>query len=133
MEVVDPLGEKVGKIETVVRSKTDSDIQAVVSSGGVLGIGDHKVAVPIDKLELSGDKVEISATEEELQQQEAYAPESFVELEPADRPLSEFSAFEPVPEEEVPIEEAPMSQPQEPIPEPDQPMTQPPEGSGGTY
>lgn len=132
MDVVDPAGHKVGKVAAIVRSKEDANILVVISSGGILGIGAKEVAVLVDELELNEDRLQIGASQEELAIREDYAPESFVELEPADRSLSEFSAFEPVPEE-PPVED-PMTQPEEAQPgEP--PMTQP-EGapdSGNPY
>jgi hypothetical protein len=114
MEVVNPLGEKVGKVDSIIRSREGgTEIQAVISSGGVLGIGASEVAVPIDSLELSEDKLQISATQEELEARENYEPGAYVEVEPTDQPISEFSAFEPVPEEETPSPDDPMTMPEE--------------------
>jgi hypothetical protein len=114
MEVVDPVGEKVGKVDSIIRSREGgSEIQAVISSGGVLGIGAKEVAVPIDSLELSDDKLQIRTTQEELKSREDYEPNAYVEVEPTDQPLSEFSAFEPVPEEKIPSPDAPMTMPDE--------------------
>ncbi|WP_375058469.1 PRC-barrel domain-containing protein [Zobellella sp. DQSA1] len=133
MDVVDPTGHKVGKVTAIVRSKEDANIQVVISSGGILGIGAKEVAVLVDELELNEDRLQIGSSQEELETREDYTPESFIELEPADRSLSELSAFESIPEE-PPVED-PMTQSEEARPgEP--PMTQPPEGapdSGDSY
>lgn len=97
MAVVDPAGKEVGKIEQIVRSRQDETIEAVISSGGVLGFGAKEIAVPIETLELAGnEQLQIQASDEELQARGDYVPEAFVQLEPSDRPISEFSAFEPV-------------------------------------
>ena len=98
-EVVGPGGEEVGSVAAVVRSRQDKNIQAVISAGGVLGMGDREVAVPLDSLRYDGEKLRISSTEEQLKARPEYKSEQFVELEPTDQPISEFSAFETVPDE----------------------------------
>lgn len=96
-EVVGPSGEEVGTVKAVVRSRDEKNIQAVISAGGMMGVGDRQVAVPLNSLRYDGEKLRISATEEQLKARPAYQSEKFVELEPADQPISEFSAFETVP------------------------------------
>jgi len=97
MQVLDPSGKEVGKIEAVVRSREQENIQAVITSGGILGIGANEVAVPIDALKLRDDHVELSTSKEILENREEYQPEQYVDLQPEDKPISEFSAFEAVP------------------------------------
>jgi hypothetical protein len=98
MTVVDPAGRKVGKVEQLVRSKQSGSIEAVISSGGVLGIDATEIAVPIDALELSDqEQLKIQASGEELAAREGYKPDSYVPLEPADRPLGDFPAVESIP------------------------------------
>lgn len=99
MEVIDPAGNKLGKVDAIVRSREEQNIQAVISSGGILGIGAKEVTVPIDELQLKEDKLQISASQEELKNRQAYRPDAFVDLAPADQPISEFSAFEVAPEQ----------------------------------
>lgn len=96
-EVLGPSGEEVGTVKAVVRSRDEKNIQAVISAGGMMGMGDREVAVPLSSLRYDGDKLRISATEEQLKARPAYQSEKFVELEPSDQPISEFSAFETVP------------------------------------
>lgn len=98
-EVVGPNGEQVGTVKAVVRSRDEKNIQAVISAGGMMGMGDREVAVPLNSLRYDGDKLRISATEEQLKARPEYQSEKFVELEPSDQPISEFSAFETVPGE----------------------------------
>ncbi len=97
-EVIGPSGEEVGTVKAVVRSRDEKNIQAVISAGGMMGMGDRKVAVPLNSLRYDGDKLRISATEEQLKARPEYQSEKFVELEPSDQPISEFSAFETVPD-----------------------------------
>ncbi len=96
-EVVGPNGEEVGKVKAVVRSRDEKNIQAVISAGGLMGVGDREVAVPLNSLRYDGEKLRTSATEDQLKAQPAYQSEKFVELQPADQPISEFSAFETAP------------------------------------
>ena len=98
-EVVGPSGEEVGTVKAVVRSRDDKNIQAVISAGGLMGVGDREVAVPLNSLRYDGEKLRISATEDQLKARPTYQSEKFVELQPADQPISEFSAFETVPSE----------------------------------
>jgi len=98
-EVIDPTGEKIGRIKTVVLGPTGDSAHAVISSGGFLGLGAREVIVSLDELQLvEDDKLQVNASEEELHARGDYTPEEFVELAP-DRPISEFSAFEPLSDE----------------------------------
>ena len=99
IEVIDPAGERVGRIKTIVLGPDGQSAHAVVSSGGFLGFGAKEVLVSLDELQFSGaDQVQIGVLREDLLAHGDYEPEQYVEMEP-DRPISEFSAFEPVPDE----------------------------------
>ena len=69
-DLVNTKGQKIGKID-----KIDGN-QVVLSVGGFLGIGAHKVAVPWNSLTTMGSgaklKVETAMTEDELKQLPAY-------------------------------------------------------------
>lgn len=101
-DVVGQTGKEIGSVKEVVRSRDERNIQVVISVGGVLGMGDKKVAVPLDQLSYQDGKLRIGATEDELKAKPEYQSEQYVELEPTDRPISEFSAFEPTPDESKP-------------------------------
>ncbi|MBI5462595.1 MAG: PRC-barrel domain-containing protein [Gammaproteobacteria bacterium] len=94
LDIVGANGQDLGKVSRVVRGRTDEAIYAVISWGGILGYGGHEVAVLLDELQLNGDKLQIGATEEDLKAKPEYQPDQYVELQPPDRPISEFSAFE---------------------------------------
>lgn len=66
----------------------------MVSSGGFLGIGDNEIIVPLEEMRILDDKLQVNETKESLQAREEYKPGVYIELQP-DRPISEFSAFEP--------------------------------------
>jgi sporulation protein YlmC with PRC-barrel domain len=81
--VVNPEGDKVGKVEKIVQNRMDDSIDAVVSVGGFLGIGDKDITIPIDQLQLEGDKLLLSraVTEDQLKQQPEYQPAQYAEVE----------------------------------------------------
>lgn len=97
MQVIGANGEQLGEVEQVVQSRAESNIQLVVSTEGEMGFTEQKrVAVPLDEFQLSGDQLQLSATEQELQARPEFASEQFVALQPEDQPLSDFAAFEPI-------------------------------------
>jgi putative membrane protein len=76
--VVNAAGEEVATIDDLVIDQSGQQY-AVLSVGGFLGIGDKKVAVPLDELQLSEDEVYLmtAATEEQLEQMPEYDEEQF--------------------------------------------------------
>jgi putative membrane protein len=77
-EVVNAAGEEIGEIEDVVLDQ-NGDYYAILSVGGFLGIGEKKVAVPLDELELGEDQVYLmtAATEEQLEQMPEYDEQQY--------------------------------------------------------
>lgn len=101
-EVLDVAGESVGEVKKVVLGPDGQSAYAVVESGGLLGIATTEIIVAIDELESAeAGKLQANATKEELEARGEYAPEQYAELEP-DKPISEFSAFEPEPRDDEP-------------------------------
>ena len=76
--VVNSAGEEVAEIEDIVLGK-DQKYYAILSVGGFLGIGDKKVAIPLDELQLSEDRVYLmsAATEEQLEQMPEYEEDQY--------------------------------------------------------
>ncbi len=50
-------GRELGQVEEVLRGKHDGALYAVVPVGGFLGIGDKRVAFPLEQLRLVGDRL----------------------------------------------------------------------------
>ncbi|WP_275096625.1 PRC-barrel domain-containing protein [Sedimenticola hydrogenitrophicus] len=99
-EVIGSDGEAIGRISDVVSDRGGADIYAVISTGGFLGlIGGSKHVVPLSELRLEEQKLHLSATQEELAAREEYTEDQYVIVQPDDRPISEFSAFEQQPQE----------------------------------
>jgi sporulation protein YlmC with PRC-barrel domain len=95
MEVVGSDGEDIGKIKAVVSGPDHTEVQAVISSGGFLGLGAREILVSLDELQpIDSDKVQARFTQDQVESLPQYESEEYTELE-SDRPISEFSAFEP--------------------------------------
>ena len=77
-EVVTAAGEEVGEIEDVVLDQ-NGEYYAVLSVGGFLGIGEKKVAVPLDELQLREDQAYLmtAATEAQLEQMPEYDEQQY--------------------------------------------------------
>jgi hypothetical protein len=86
--------ESVGKVSAVVSSRQDGQVHVVISSGGFLGIGATEYVVPLRGLSINEDQLYLrSASGMDVVQKE-YLKEGYVMIQPEDRPISEFSAFE---------------------------------------
>jgi putative membrane protein len=77
-EVVNAKGEDVAEIEDVVMDQSGKQY-AVLSVGGFLGIGEKKVAVPLDELQLGEDKAYLmtAETEDQLKQMPEYDEDQY--------------------------------------------------------
>jgi len=70
LDVVDRYGKQLGKIDDLLLSKNDKVVTAILSVGGVLGIGDKLVAVPFQSLQVNqpDEKILLNVTKEQLEQ-----------------------------------------------------------------
>lgn len=99
VEVIDRMGDKVGEVKQIVLAPDRKSASAVISTGGILGMGTHDIMIALDDLALIGDKLQMSATKAEATAQKDEAPDAdkYVEVK-GDTPISgsivEFSAFE---------------------------------------
>lgn len=97
VEIVDAAGKEIGTIKSVVLAKDRRSAHAVVSTGGIMGVGARDVLVSLDELNTVDDKLQMTINQEQLEARQEYQAEQYVELE-GDKPIggamSEFSAFE---------------------------------------
>lgn len=94
--VVTPEGTELAEVDSLATKTGEGDrIYAVVTSGGLLGIGGEKVVIDLNELTLQNDKLQTSAiqSEEQLQQQPEFTEEEYVRIEQTDRPISDFASF----------------------------------------
>lgn len=91
--VVNQQGEEVGEIEDIVVGTADQNVQAVVSVGGFLGIGDKSVAMSFEELQPGQDEDTVQltsgATVEELKGRPAFDEAAGYESIPAEQMLSD--------------------------------------------
>jgi putative membrane protein len=76
--VVNSAGEEVAEIEDIVLD-ANQKYYAILSVGGFLGIGDKKVAIPLDQLQLGEDQVYLMSaqTEEQLEEMPEYEEDQY--------------------------------------------------------
>lgn len=99
VDVVDRAGDKVGEIKRVVLAPDRKSAHAVISVGGVLGMGARDISVSLDELKPLDDKLQMSATKEEITalKDATQGTEQYVDLKgsaPISGSIVEFSAFE---------------------------------------
>ena len=84
MEVENRNDEDIGKVEKIVRDPRTNILHAVVSVGGVFGIGDKKITLQLDEMQLRDDElIALTAMDEgELKNRPAYTPADYRELNP---------------------------------------------------
>ena len=97
-QVVDSSGAEIGTVESVVSSRAQPDQLFAVISPGAEGAQGAQMLLSLDELRWAEDKLHASAVKADLQSgQKPYQADQYAEIEPADQPIREFSAFEPVP------------------------------------
>ncbi|MBE0462361.1 MAG: PRC-barrel domain-containing protein [Halomonadaceae bacterium] len=60
--VVNQQDEEIGGILRIVEHKASGDLYAVISIGGVWGIGDDEVAMPLENIEMQDDQLVTNTT-----------------------------------------------------------------------
>lgn len=81
-DIVNAAGDKIASIDAVVLSGDRSKAHAVISLGGMLGMGGHTTLVSLDELSTAGEnEFRVNATEDELKARPEYKDEGYVELE----------------------------------------------------
>jgi sporulation protein YlmC with PRC-barrel domain len=59
-------GDEVGELNNLLIGPDGRVRAAVIEFGGFLGIGDHHVAVPWDRLSVQGDRIMVNMTEDQI-------------------------------------------------------------------
>lgn len=97
MEVQTRGNEEIGNVTDIVSDAQTGQLYAIISVGGVMGLGDKKVPVQLDQLQLQDDQLIASGviTPDELENRPEYLEANFREVDD-DRRIdrAEFSAFE---------------------------------------
>lgn len=74
-------GEDVGEISGVARSASDQQLYALVDVGGLLGIGERTIAVPLDGLQTDADgNVTTGMARDEIENQDEYDPTQYASV-----------------------------------------------------
>jgi len=81
-------GKKVGEVNNLLVGQDSRVHAAVVEFGGFLGIGEHKVAIPWDQLNVTNDRVMTNMTEDQVKaapQWDKNKPGQFAEYQPLNK------------------------------------------------
>jgi len=93
MDVLARNGDTIGSIKTVVMGHDRENVHAVISSGGVLGIGSREITVPLSELQFKGDDaIQSNLTENDVKRRHEFDEDRYGVME-SDRRISDFSAF----------------------------------------
>jgi hypothetical protein len=65
-------GEEIGEVSDIVSRQGGSSPEALVGVGGFLGIGERDVAIPLDRLQMQGDRLTTTMTKDELTAMQPY-------------------------------------------------------------
>jgi sporulation protein YlmC with PRC-barrel domain len=78
-------GDEVGEIENLLIGPDGKVRAAIVEFGGFLGVGENEVAVPWDRLKITGDRVMVNMTEDQIKAEPRWTkdrPGAFAEFRP---------------------------------------------------
>lgn len=77
--VANPNGENLGEIEDLVINPQSEEMFAVVGVGGFLGLGEKKVTIPYNDLQMAGDQIIVltAQTKDQLKELPEYLEENF--------------------------------------------------------
>lgn len=92
-KVVNKDGNEIGQVQKIVQNKQDQSLAAVVSMGGVMGIGSSRVAIPLNQIQQQGDNLQYQSgeTKEELKKTAAYNEADYQNV-PSDQSLAAISS-----------------------------------------
>lgn len=67
-------GDRIGEIDDIILNRSSKATAAVVGVGGFLGVGERKVALPMNQLAMKGDRVvaATSMTKDDLERMAEY-------------------------------------------------------------
>jgi len=86
--------EKVGDIKDLVMSSDNKVTHVILGVGGFVGVGEHPVAIPINEIKESGDKLTLQGyTKDQLKEMPAYEyPKEAPAPAPASSPTAPMGA-----------------------------------------
>lgn len=78
-------GEEIGEITEVARSLVDQQLHALVDIGGLLGVGERTVSIPIERADIDSDgTVTTQMSRDEIENMEVHDPTLYASIEEGD-------------------------------------------------
>jgi sporulation protein YlmC with PRC-barrel domain len=94
-EIVGPDGDKVGTIADVVMDPERQSVHAVVSSGGMLGIGARRYAVHFDEIRMEGEELRLTTSWDAVRARGRFEEDRYIQFADRDRPIRETALLWP--------------------------------------
>lgn len=109
MKVFDAQGDRIGRVESVVRDPRSDKLYAIVSLGGFMGLGDLLVPLELERMVRRDDGLALPAdlSVEQVKGLQAYDPEQYREVDD-DQTLGQITGTSPP--DQTPGEQRPGTQ-----------------------
>jgi sporulation protein YlmC with PRC-barrel domain len=94
-DVVGINGDRIGEITDVVMDVERQSVYAVVSSGGLLGLGTNEYAIDFNDLRMTGDELQLTTPREALEARGRYDEEGYIQFDRKDQPIRDAAMLWP--------------------------------------
>jgi sporulation protein YlmC with PRC-barrel domain len=94
-DVIGTDGDRIGEITDVVMDPERQSVYAVVSSGGLLGLGAREYAVHFNDLQMTGDELQLTTPWEAVEARGRYDEEGYIQFDQKDQPIRDTAALWP--------------------------------------
>lgn len=87
-EVLNVDGQSIGEVKEIARDRDDQSLRMIVATGGVLGVGERRMALPVAGARMEDDRVHLtqSLSEQQMQQDIAsYDKANYLEVTEQER------------------------------------------------
>jgi sporulation protein YlmC with PRC-barrel domain len=94
-DVIGADGDRIGEITEVVMDPERQSVYAVVSSGGLLGIGAREYAVHFNDLQMTGEELQLTTSWDTVEARGRYDEEAYIQFEQKDQPIRDTALLWP--------------------------------------
>jgi sporulation protein YlmC with PRC-barrel domain len=94
-DVIGADGDRIGEITDVVMDPERQSVYAVVSSGGLLGIGAREYAIHFNDLQMTGEELQLTTSWDSVKERGRYDEEGFIQFDQKDQPIRDTALLWP--------------------------------------